>query len=142
MVLSEKEKEVNARFIKCYHILVSENKVKTKKEFMQSLGKREQVFTRFANNEAKMSISILDLLSSKFAVSKHWVLTGEGEMFEDKQEWLIDDLQERHWFVLRQEIKDMNEIPDDVKSAYIDLYDKYKLILERMLKAKNVAKSK
>ncbi|NPV38325.1 MAG: helix-turn-helix transcriptional regulator [Brevinematales bacterium] len=53
----------------------------TQQEFAKELNIPQRTYSNYENETNKIPPEILQLISSKFHVNLHWLLTGEGEMY-------------------------------------------------------------
>lgn len=70
-----------------YETLLAEGKIKSKKEFAEMLGIKPGNLSLYLSGEVKVSIDDKNFrLFEKAGISIKWLLTGEGEMFQQEAE--------------------------------------------------------
>jgi hypothetical protein len=74
------EEEINSRFIASYNMLKALRRVSKKGDFCESLGLRREYFSRYERNELAVPDEAINALSSKYQISKEWLLYNKGEM--------------------------------------------------------------
>lgn len=73
------------RLNKCYAYARGTGEIHTKKEFAESIGwAPTHLSSAFKGNESRLTDGLMDSIGSAYPeISKHWLLTGEGDMLVD-----------------------------------------------------------
>ena len=63
----------------------------TQKDFARALNVRPRTYWRYEAEEGDPQTSFLEMIIAKFCVSPLWLLTGEGEMFQNTEQTAASD---------------------------------------------------
>ena len=63
-----------------------------KSEFADTLGWKRSSITMYERGAYLPRISELIKLSEQFFINLHWLITGEGNMYQPKPEWFVTDI--------------------------------------------------
>ena len=74
---------VTKRFIKCHNALIEKQIVKSSSMFAKAIGVHRQSVNRILQGEGEATISMLEAVIENFQVSPVYLMTGEGEIFQD-----------------------------------------------------------
>lgn len=122
MALTLQEIGINGRFIKLYEELINQKVVKSKRDFMTSIGLPEQYFTRYKNDQQTPSITTLRKVINLFNVNEKWLLDGDGEMFLEDSEGNIQ-LDFKHNAYM--DFRNQKSVDEALQAMYNSLYDDY-----------------
>ncbi len=75
--------DLTKRFIQSYESLRKSNKVVNGKDFAKKLNVSQSLISDINTNRVKPGVSVIQKLSKQFNINSHWLLTGEGEMFNN-----------------------------------------------------------
>lgn len=100
----------------------------SRKAFGEVLGVSGDVINNIEGNRLKrpeQKEPIYKLICQKFNVSYDWLMTGQGEMFEDLPEALIDELAIQY---------KLDDIDKEIIHAYLELTDDEREVIKKYLK--------
>lgn len=109
-------------------ILRKEGLKLSQEAFGAELGVRRDVINNIEGNRLKrpeQKEPMYKLICQKFNVSYDWLMTGEGEMFEDLPETVIDEL------VMQYQLDDMDK---SLIKSYLDLSEEERAAIKKYLK--------
>lgn len=98
----------NQRFIYAINYLLSQKYAKTKKFIASEIGITSSVLTEILGERMGVSVDLLLALSSKFPISREWLLTGNGS---------IENIEE---YTYKSQIVNGNNNIQAGKNAYIN----------------------
>jgi len=75
---------INERFRTAYDELVNTDKVPSQRDFCLKVGLNEGNFNKYYKGGRKVNNLILVNMTAAYGLSAEWLLTGEGEMFKNK----------------------------------------------------------
>ncbi|EKO25255.1 bacteriophage CI repressor protein [Leptospira interrogans str. 2003000735] len=93
----------------------------SKKEFSSKVGISQGFLSQLISGQRTLSMETLSKISQLFRVNVHWLMTGEGEMFQPSSEELrkgiasMEDLRQLHFRmqarpILKDVIQSVNEL--------------------------------
>lgn len=94
-------KAITERFQQAVLDVVAQNKLKggkinSLKAFAESIGQSAQNFNKISRNGQHVGLSILEAACRKYGFNPTWLITGEGEMYRQKDvEGIVSDLEAR-----------------------------------------------
>ena len=96
--------------------------------FGAELGVKRDVINNIEGNRLKhpeQKEPMYKLICKRFNVSYDWLMTGQGEMFEDLPEALIDELAMQY---------KLDDIDKEIIHAYLELTDEEREVIKKYLK--------
>ena len=94
--------DLTKRFIECYESLRKSNKVVNGKDFAKKLNVSQSLISDINTKRVRPGVNVIQKLSKQFNINSLWLLTGEGEMFNNTNVTNINqDTYEDSQFVLK-----------------------------------------
>jgi hypothetical protein len=77
--------ELNSRFIEFYNYLISQNIVKSGKEFSENTGVSSSLITEITHGRSIAGTKVIQNSVIKYRLNSDWLFTGNGLMIKDDQ---------------------------------------------------------
>ena len=94
----------------------------TQQEFASSIGTTANVLTNYETGRRNPSNSVINNICKTFNVNESWLRTGEGEMFSQETDNLLDALAEKYGLShsVRVLVEEFINLRPDIQQAFVD----------------------
>lgn len=95
----------------------------TQADFSSRLGMQQSPYSKFERGDRPIPDRYILLVCSQFGVNEHWLRTGEGDMWQEDDDVLLDRMTKKHHLTDRQRaiVQNFLALPEDRREALLDL---------------------